>query len=182
MGLILSIGGFTPNIAPDVFIAETAVITGDVEIGPGSSIWYGVSIRGDSAPIRIGARVNIQDNSVVHADPDAPCTLADDVSVGHAAIVHGATVGAGTLIGMGAVLLSRSWVGAGAMVGARSLVVEDARVEDGQLVIGSPAKPVRMLGPEEIDRIAGPTHHYHALSREYLAEQAQRTKAGNEWR
>lgn len=178
MGLIVTIRGHTPKIAPDVFVAETAVVTGDVEIGPGSSIWYGVVIRGDSAPIRIGARVNIQDNATVHADPDAPVSIGDDVSIGHAAIVHGATIGAGSLIGMGAMLLSRSSVGAGAMVAAGALVVEDATVGAGQLVMGAPARPRRELTLDDIEAIAGPARHYFALSREYLAEQRQRTNAG----
>lgn len=179
MGYVVSIRGKTPRIAEDVFVAETAVITGDVEIGPGSSIWYGVVIRGDSAPIRIGARVNIQDNSVVHADPDAPCTIGDDVSVGHAAIVHGATVGAGTLIGMGATLLSRSVVGRSALVGAGSLVVEDAHVGERELVMGSPARLRRALSEEEVDGILGPARHYHELSREYLQEQRNRKREHN---
>ncbi|RIK37401.1 MAG: gamma carbonic anhydrase family protein, partial [Chloroflexi bacterium] len=145
MGLLIAYRGVRPRLAPDVFVAENAVITGDVEIGPGSSIWYGVAIRGDSAPIRIGARVNVQDNSVIHADADAPVTIADDVTVGHRAIVHGATIGPRALIGMGAVLLSRSTIGSGAVVGAGALVVEDATVADGELALGAPARSRRSV-------------------------------------
>jgi len=175
MGLILSIGGYTPSIAPDAFVAETAVITGDVEIGEGSSIWYGVSIRGDSAPIRIGRRVNVQDNSVIHADPDAPVTIGDDVSIGHAAIVHGATIGDKSLIGMGAILLSRSRVGSGSIVAAGSLVVEDGSVGDAELVIGAPAKVRRTLSPRESAAALAPAEHYHSLSRAYRDEQHARS-------
>ncbi len=179
MALIIPYRGKTPRLAPDVFIADNAVLVGDIEIGPGSSIWYGVTIRADGAPVRIGARVNIQDNSVVHVDVDAPVAIADDVSVGHRAIVHGSTVGAGSLIGMGAILLSRSVVGAGAIVAAGSLVVEGGVVADGELVMGAPARPRRTLSADEIHAAGYPARHYVSLSREYLAAQAERAKAGH---
>ncbi|MCC6936282.1 MAG: gamma carbonic anhydrase family protein, partial [Thermomicrobiales bacterium] len=87
-----------PRIADDVFVADNAIITGDVEIGAGSSVWFGVVIRGDSAPIRIGERTNIQDGTIVHADADAPVTVGNDVTIGHRAIIHGTTIGAGAQV------------------------------------------------------------------------------------
>src|SRR5215217_7406142 len=105
---ILAVNGISPKIAPDVFIAPGAVVAGDVEIGPESSVWFNAVIRGDVAPIRIGARSNVQDGAVLHVDPGTPCIVGDDVTIGHGAIVHGTTIGDGTTIGMGAIVLSRS--------------------------------------------------------------------------
>jgi carbonic anhydrase/acetyltransferase-like protein (isoleucine patch superfamily) len=96
VAVVRSIRGATPRIDPSAYVAETAVLTGDVTIGPGASVWYGVVMRGDTAPIVVGARSNVQDNVVVHADPGAPTTIGEDVTIGHAAIVHGTTVGNGS--------------------------------------------------------------------------------------
>ena len=104
--LIIPINGHTPKIHPTAWIAPNATIIGDVEIGPDSSVFYGCVLRGDIGPIRIGARTNIQDNSTMHGDADAPCILGDDVTVGHMALLHGTTVGNGTLVGMKATLLT----------------------------------------------------------------------------
>lgn len=147
--MIISFGGKTPKIHPTAFIAPTATIIGDVEIGPDSSVWYGCVLRGDIAPIRIGARTNIQDNSVLHVDADAPCTLGDDVTVGHLALVHGSTVADGTLVGMKAALLSRSKIGPGSLIAAGSVVLEGQEVPAQSLVAGVPAKVKRELSPEQ---------------------------------
>lgn len=113
MAIIKTVLGKTPQLDQTVFLAETAAITGDVTMGEHSSAFYGVSARGDSAPIAVGARSNLQDNVVLHADEGFPCTIGEDVSVGHAAVVHGATVGDGALIGMNATVLNGATVGAG---------------------------------------------------------------------
>jgi carbonic anhydrase/acetyltransferase-like protein (isoleucine patch superfamily) len=175
MGLIRSIRGATPRVDPSAYVAETAVLTGDVTIGPGASVWYGVVMRGDTAPIVIGARSNVQDNVVVHADPGAPTTIGEDVTIGHAAIIHGTTVGNGTLIGMGAILLSHCSVGAQALVAAGSLIPERMTIESGQLAMGSPARPRRALADAERAALLEPARHYFELSREYL-----RASAGEE--
>lgn len=149
MAIIIPFDGKNPRIADDAFIAPNAVIIGDVEIGPGSSIWFGVVLRGDIGPIRIGQRSNLQDNVVVHLDRDAPTTIGDDVTVGHGAIVHGTTIGNGTQVGMGAVVLSRSRVGEGSLIAAGAVVLEDAEIPPGSVVMGVPGKIKRDVTPEE---------------------------------
>lgn len=147
--LIIPINGHTPKIHPTAWIAPNATIIGDVEIGPDSSVFYGCVLRGDIGPIRIGARTNIQDNSTIHVDADAPCILGDDVTVGHMALLHGTTVGNGTLVGMKATLLSHSAVGEGALVAAGAVVLEHGEVPDRTLAAGVPAKVRRELSAEE---------------------------------
>jgi carbonic anhydrase/acetyltransferase-like protein (isoleucine patch superfamily) len=148
-GRILPFNGVFPRIAPDVYLAPGAVVIGDVEIGEGSSVWFNAVIRGDVAPIRIGARSNVQDNAVLHVDTGTPCVVGDEVTIGHSAVVHGTRVGDGVTIGMGAVVLSRSTIGAAAIVAAGALVAEDAVVPAGALVMGVPARERRQLTPEE---------------------------------
>ena len=161
--------GVTPRIDPTAFVAPTAVITGDVTIGAEASVWYGVVIRGDAAPVTIGARSNVQDNSVIHCDEDAPTCIGQDVTIGHAAIIHGTTVGDGSLIGMGAILLSQSSVGAGALVAAGSLVTERMSIEAGQLAMGAPARPRRALTATERAKLRASAEHYVERGRAYRA-------------
>ncbi|GAB2503290.1 2,3,4,5-tetrahydropyridine-2,6-dicarboxylate N-acetyltransferase [Corynebacterium atrinae] len=147
--MILEFEGKTPQIHPSAWVAPTAVVIGDVEIGPDSSVFYGAVLRGDVNKIRIGARTNIQDNSVLHVDADAPCTLGDDVTVGHMALVHGTTVGNGTLVGMKSALLSGSVVGKGALIAAGAVVLEGQEIPDRSLAAGVPAKVRRELSEEQ---------------------------------
>ncbi|RSZ63802.1 gamma carbonic anhydrase family protein [Corynebacterium hylobatis] len=147
--MIIEFEGKTPKIHPSAWIAPTAVIIGDVEIGPDSSVFYGSVLRGDVNAIRIGARTNIQDNSVLHVDGDAPCILGDDVTVGHMALVHGTTVGDGTLVGMKSSLLSRSVIGSGALIAAGAVVLEGMEIPDRVLAAGVPAKIRRELSEEQ---------------------------------
>ena len=149
MAHILSIRGATPRIHDSVFLAPTASITGDVELAERTSAFYGVSVRGDSAPIRVGEGTNLQDNVVLHANVDFPCTIGAGVSVGHAAVVHGATVGEGCLIGMSATVMNGAVIGAGSLVAAGALVLEGTQVPPGSLVAGVPAKVRRPLTDEE---------------------------------
>jgi carbonic anhydrase/acetyltransferase-like protein (isoleucine patch superfamily) len=167
--LVLPYGGVWPRIAPTAFVAPTAVIVGDVEIGEEASIWFGVVIRGDTAAIRIGARSNVQDNTVIHTDEGMPALIGADCSVGHASIVHGATVGDGSLIGMGATLLNRAGVGAGCIVAAGALLAEGKAVSDGQLAMGAPAKPVRAVTEAERERMRDGIAHYLDYARQYRA-------------
>ncbi len=147
--VVLAVGGVAPRIAADAFLAPGAVVAGNVEIGPGASIWFHATIRGDVAPIRVGARTNVQDGAVLHVDADAPCTVGDDVTIGHGAIVHGTTIGDGVTIGMGAIVLSRSRIGARAIVAAGAVVAEGAEVAPGALVMGVPAREKRILTEAE---------------------------------
>lgn len=134
-----------PSIDGSVFRAPGSVVVGDVQIGPDSSVWYNVVVRADVSPVRIGSRTNIQDGSVIHADPGFPCVIGDDVTIGHKAIVHGAKVGNGALIGMGAILLNGAEIGEDAIVAAGAVVTEGTLVAPGTLVAGIPAKEKRQL-------------------------------------
>ncbi|EFG82023.1 gamma carbonic anhydrase family protein [Corynebacterium ammoniagenes] len=147
--LILPFEGKTPRIHKSAWIAPTATIIGDVEIGPDASVFYGVVLRGDTNKITIGARSNIQDNSVFHCDDDAPATLEDDVTIGHMALVHGAYVEAGSLIGMHAALLSHSRIGTGSLIAGGALVLEGQEIPARSLAAGVPAKVRRELSAEE---------------------------------
>ena len=148
-GAILPYNDILPRIAPGVYLAPGAMVIGDVEIGDGSSIWFNAVIRGDVAPIRIGARSNVQDGAVLHVDTGTPCIVGDEVTIGHNAIVHASIVGDGVTVGMGAVILSRSTIGDEAFVAAGALVAEDSVVPPGVLVMGVPARERRQLSPEE---------------------------------
>lgn len=160
-----------PRIAGDAFVADTAVLTGDVEIGPQASVWYGVVMRGDSATITIGERSNVQDGTIVHADEGAPVVVGNDVTIGHRAIIHGCVIEDGAQVSMGAIVLTGARVGAGAIVGAGALVPEGGVVAAGTVVMGVPAKPRRTLSEADQARIAEAARHYVALGQVYKAEQ-----------
>ena len=148
-GLLLPFAGVFPRLAKGVYLAPGAVVIGDVEIGEESSVWFNAVIRGDVAPIRIGKRSNVQDGAVLHVDRGTPCVVGDEVTIGHAAVVLGTTVGNGVTIGMGATVLSRSTIGDEAIVAAAALVPEDAVVRVGSLVMGVPAREKRLLTEAE---------------------------------
>jgi carbonic anhydrase/acetyltransferase-like protein (isoleucine patch superfamily) len=148
-GLLLPFDGIFPRIAAGVYLAPGAVVIGDVEIGEDSSVWFNAVLRGDVAPIRIGRGSNIQDGAVLHLDRGTPCIVGNEVTIGHAAVVHGTTVGDGVTIGMGATVLSRSTIGEEAIVAAGALVPEDAVVAAGALVMGVPAREKRLLSAAE---------------------------------
>ena len=150
-------------------MAETAVLIGDVTVGPDSSVWYGAVLRGDCSQITVGRGVSIQDNAVLHTELGHPLTVGDDVTVGHGAIVHCASVGSNTLIGMGAILLDGAVVGDHCVIGAGAVVKENTVVPSGTMMVGVPAKPVRELGPEQLALLDG-TPPYVALTRAYLEE------------
>ncbi len=169
--------GVHPTIDPSAFIAETAVIVGDVEIGSESSIWYNVVARGDVNFIRIGARTNIQDLSMLHVthrkdaeDPGAPLIVGDDVTVGHSVTLHGCTVENGAFIGMQAIVMDRVVVGEGALVGARALVTEGTVIPPRTLWVGAPARYKRDLTPDEVAWLQRSAGNYVRYSREYLAD------------
>jgi len=150
MALIRSVRGFDPAIGERCFLAETAVIIGDVVIGEDCSIWYNTVLRGDVNSIRIGNRVNIQDGTVLHTlYQKSVVVIEDDVSIGHNVTVHGATIRAGALIGMGATLLDHVEVGEGAIVAAGSLVLSNTVIEPGALYAGVPAKFVKKVDPAQ---------------------------------
>jgi carbonic anhydrase/acetyltransferase-like protein (isoleucine patch superfamily) len=148
--LVRSFGSSIPRIHKDAWLAPGCVVVGDVEIGADSSLWYGVVARGDVHSIRIGARTNIQDNSVLHVTQGRhACILGDEITVGHRAVVHGCTIGDGALVGIGAIVLDGARVGEGALVGAGALVPPGARIPDRSLVLGIPGRVVRLLSDVE---------------------------------
>ncbi|WIG59968.1 MAG: carbonic anhydrase, family 3 [Ktedonobacterales bacterium] len=172
---ILPYQGIWPTIAADAFTAPTAVIVGDVTIASGASIWFGAVLRGDTAPIRIGPRANVQDNCVLHTDEDTPCVIGADCSLGHGAIVHGATLGDRVLIGMSATVLNNATLGDECIVAAGALIPEGKRIAPGQLVIGVPGKVARPITDTERQRILTGAAHYQRYAREYAKSLATTT-------
>ena len=150
MAIIRSVRGFTPEIGNDTFIAENAVIVGDVVIGEECSIWYSTVLRGDVNSIRIGNRVNIQDGSVLHTlYQKSTIEIGDDVSVGHNVIIHGAKIRDYALLGMGSIVMDDAEVGEGALVAAGSVVLAKTKIGPHELWAGTPAKFVKMVEPEK---------------------------------
>lgn len=160
--------GKLPAIHPSVFVAPGAQIIGDVSIGSGSSVWYNAVLRGDLAPIRIGDRCNIQDGVIGHVNTDQPLILEDEVSVGHAAIIHGCRIGKGTLIGMGAIILNGAEIGEYALIGAGSIVTENKKIPAYTLCLGSPAKVVRELTDADLNRMKRTMESYVQKGTEYM--------------
>ncbi|MGD7002317.1 gamma carbonic anhydrase family protein [Corynebacterium halotolerans] len=158
--LILPFQGKRPRIHTTAWIAPTATIIGDVEIGPHASVFYGAVLRGDVNRIEVGARSNIQDNCVLHVDRNAPCILGEDVTVGHLALVHGATVGRGSLIGMKSALLSRSEVGPGSLIAAGAVLLEGQVIAPRSLAVGMPATVRRELSQEQSAAFIPHARHY----------------------
>lgn len=159
----------TPRIHSSAFVADTARIFGAVTIGSEVSIWFGVVIRCETSHITIGARSNVQDNAVLHADVDQPTEIGEDVTIGHGAIVHAATVGDGALIGMGAVVLNGARIGRRAMIAAGSVVAPGTVVEEGMLALGSPARTKRPVRDEEWESTRRGVDDYRRFAEMYGA-------------
>ena len=170
-GIILPFDGMHPKVHPEAFIAETAVLIGDVEVGPGSSVWYGCVIRADINRIRIGCNTNIQDGTIIHCnhDPEGdyretgggmPTLIGDDITIGHMALVHACRLESGAFVGMRAVVMDEAVVEGGAMVAAGALVGPGKRVPRGQLWTGTPAKYRRDLSEAELANFAYLSNHY----------------------
>lgn len=151
--MLIALGDRTPQIADDAWIAPTAVLAGSVVIGAGASIWYGAVLRADNEPIRIGARSNVQDNCAFHVDKGKPLSLGEGVSVGHGAVVHGATVGDHVLIGMSATIMNGAVIGSESLIAAGALVTEGMVVPPRSLVAGVPAKVRRELSDAEVAKL-----------------------------
>jgi carbonic anhydrase/acetyltransferase-like protein (isoleucine patch superfamily) len=171
MALIRAWGGKAPRLADSVWMAEDAVVVGDVEIGPESSIWFGAVVRGDVNHIRIGARTNVQDHAVLHVTGGThPTVVGDDVTLGHRVTLHGCTVKDRCLIGIGAVVMDGAVVGDDAMVGAGSLVPPGMVVPPGMLALGAPAKVKRELTREEIEYFRRSAASYAGYAAQYRRE------------
>ncbi|MBA3820474.1 MAG: gamma carbonic anhydrase family protein [Deltaproteobacteria bacterium] len=170
MATLRTFAGKTPVLGAGVFLAETAAVIGDVEIGEHSSIWYATTVRGDVMPIRIGSRTSVQDGTVVHVTSGKfGTTIGSDCTIGHGAIIHACVVEDSCLIGMGSILLDGVTIGRGSLVGAGALVTPGTVIPPGSLVIGSPAKVKRPVSDKEREQIEVGAKHYVELARVYLA-------------
>lgn len=163
---LYAINDVAPTLGARAWAAPSADLIGDVRLGEGASVWFGAVIRADNTPIEVGAKSNIQDGAIGHSDPGFPLTIGAGVTVGHQAILHGCTIGAGALIGMGAKILNGATIGEGCLVGAGALVTEGKTFEAGMLIVGVPARVVRPLTELELKGLE--------LSAEHYAEKAAR--------
>ena len=168
--MILTYAGREPRIAPSAYIAESADIIGDVEIGENASIWFQTVLRGDIELIRVGANSNVQDGSVVHTMEGSPTLVGDWVTVGHRAVLHGCTIGNHCLVGMGAVVLSFARVGEGSIIAAGALVRENADIPPNSLYVGVPARFIRQLTEADRAFIDAHASHYLQYKENYLSD------------
>ena len=159
--------GHSPKLGKDAYVADSAQVIGKVTLEENVSVWFGTIIRGDSEHLHIGRNSNIQDACVLHADEGIPLTLGENVSVGHKAMLHGCTVGDGSLIGIGAVVLNHAKIGKHCLVGAGALVTEGKEFPDGSMILGSPAKAVRQLTPEQMVGLQRIAQHYVENTQRY---------------
>lgn len=159
---IYRLGEHKPVLDPTTWVADSASVIGQVRLGAETGIWYGAVVRGDNDLITIGDRCSVQDGAVLHTDAGFHLAVGRQVTIGHQAMLHGCTVGDGSLIGIGSVILNGATIGRHCLVGAKSLVTEGKRFPDGSLILGSPAKVVRQLTPEQIERLIWSAEHYVA--------------------
>jgi carbonic anhydrase/acetyltransferase-like protein (isoleucine patch superfamily) len=160
-------GLYPELIDPSAFIADGAVIRGPVRLHADCSVWFGAVIRGDVEPVSIGARSNVQDLAVIHCDPGYPCQIGEDVTIGHAAVVHGAIVESGALIGIRAVVLNGARIGSGSIIGAGAVVTEGADIPPGSLVVGVPGKVIRQTSVEQREHILQNAANYVLSAAKY---------------
>lgn len=157
---IYALEGVAPQVSASAWVADSAQVIGRVALADDASVWFGVVIRGDTETITVGKGSNIQDMSVLHADVGMPLTVGEGVTVGHKVMLHGCTIGDNSLIGIGAVVLNGAKIGNNCLVGAGSLVTEGKEFADGSLIVGSPARVVRQLSPEQIEGLRHSAQHY----------------------
>lgn len=167
---VRTLGARRPRIDPTAYIADGAQVIGDVVLGANASVWFNAVLRGDTERITIGAGSNVQDGTVVHADPGFPCTIGENVVTGHGAIVHGCQIGDDCLIGMGAIILNGATIGDGSIVAAGALVPEGKAFPPRSLIMGVPAKAVREATEKDLEMIAGGARHYQERARLYRDE------------
>jgi carbonic anhydrase/acetyltransferase-like protein (isoleucine patch superfamily) len=164
-----ALDGIAPTIDPSAWVAEEATLIGKVVVEAEASIWFGAVIRGDNEAIRIGAGTNVQENSVLHTDMGYPLTIGANCTIGHKAMLHGCTIGDGTLIGMGATVLNGAKIGKGCLIGACALITEGKEMPDGSLVMGSPGKVVRSLDETARAKLLASAASYQANARRFKA-------------
>jgi carbonic anhydrase/acetyltransferase-like protein (isoleucine patch superfamily) len=156
-----------PYCHETAWVAETASVIGNVIMAENSSVWFGATVRGDNDPIQLGARSNIQDGAVCHSDPGSPLTIGEDVTVGHLAMVHGCTIGDGSLVGIGATILNGAVIGKNCLIGAHALVTEGKVIPDNSVVMGSPGKIVKTLSDEQAVNLKMVSQFYVANSKRF---------------
>ena len=164
---IYQLDDLTPAINASAWVADSAQVIGNVTLAADSSVWFGVVVRGDTEAISVGQGSNVQDGSVLHADPGMPLVIGDNVTIGHQVMLHGCTIGDNTLIGIQAVVLNGAKIGKNCLVGAGSLVTEGKEFLDGSMIFGSPAKAVRQLSTEQIEGLKTIASHYADNARRY---------------
>ncbi len=167
---IYQLGDDTPEIHPETFVADNATVIGKVHLAEGASVWFGCVVRGDTDHIRIGRGSNVQDNSVIHTDAGIEVRIGENVTVGHQCVLHGCEIGDGSLIGIGAVVLNGAKIGRGCLVGAGSLVTEGKEFPDHSMIVGSPARVVKTITPEQAQRVALGADVYAQRSRSYRSD------------
>ena len=167
---IYRLGERAPDIAEDAWVAPGAHVMGDVMLGAGASVWFGAVLRGDSERLTIGARSNIQDNSVLHTDPGYALVIGEGCTIGHRAILHGCVLEDNVLVGMGATILNGVRIGAGSLIGAGALITEGKEIPPGSLVMGAPGKVVRELDAATLDKLRLSADHYAANAARFRAE------------
>lgn len=165
--MIIPFEGKLPKVDPTAFIAENAVVIGDVEVGPGANIWFQSIVRGDQNYIRVGSNCSIQDACILHVEVELPLIIEDDVAFGHRAIAHACTIRRGSLIGIGAIVLNGAEIGEESIVGAGSVVTPNTIIPPRTLALGNPAKPVRPLEEKDFDLIRRTISNYQTLRKIY---------------
>jgi carbonic anhydrase/acetyltransferase-like protein (isoleucine patch superfamily) len=160
--MIYELDGIAPDIAEDAWVAPDANLIGKVVMEPGANVWFGATLRGDNEEIRVGRGSNIQENCVLHTDMGFPLVIGADCTIGHKAMLHGCTIGEGSLIGMGATVLNGAKVGKGCLIGAGALITEGKEIPDGSLVMGAPGKVVRDLDTAAQEKLRASAAHYRA--------------------
>lgn len=178
--MILSFGGKSPRDEGAAFVADNATVQGDVLLKPGTTVWYGAVLRGDSGTLTIGENTNIQDNAVLHCDAGGKVLLGRNVTVGHCALVHGCTVGDDSLIGMHATLLNHCVVGKNCIIGAGALVPEGKIIPDDSLVVGVPGKIIKQVSPEQAAASLANAAHYVGEGRRHAAALRKEEKGETE--
>ena len=164
---IYELDGKAPQLAEGTWVADSAQVIGNVTLGENASVWFGAVLRGDTEPITIGRNSNVQDLSVLHTDVDCPLTIGDNVTIGHQVMLHGCTIGDNTLIGIQAVVLNRAKIGRNSIVGAGAVVTEGKEFPDNSLIVGAPAKAIRMLDDAATAKLLQSAQHYVENSRRF---------------
>ncbi|MES2434600.1 MAG: gamma carbonic anhydrase family protein [Pseudomonadota bacterium] len=165
--MIYTLDGIAPQIEPSAWVADTAVLIGKIALEENANIWFGAILRGDNEEIRVGRGSNIQENSVLHTDMGYPLTIGPNCTIGHKVMLHGCTIGEGSLIGMGATILNGAKIGKGCLIGAGALITEGKEIPDGSLVMGAPGKVVRQLDAEAQARLIKSAEGYQANARRF---------------